>query len=83
MYGAGDEILADAALAPDQDRRVRVGDILDDRPDGAHLRASVKERTIDCGIGLLHNAHECLLAAAGLNPVALVRTLTKRGTTVE
>jgi len=39
----GDEVLADPALAADQHRRVRVGDILDDLANGAHLRASIKE----------------------------------------
>jgi hypothetical protein len=44
MDGAGDEVFPDAALAPDQDCRVRVRDVLDDRPDGLHLRASVHQR---------------------------------------
>jgi hypothetical protein len=61
MNGSGHQILADATFTTDQDRRVRVGDTLDDRPDGAHLRAFVKERTVAGGIGLLHNAHGRLL----------------------
>src|SRR2546425_3275706 len=39
----GDEVITHAALPTDQDRRIRVGDILDDRPDCPHLRASVEE----------------------------------------
>ena len=37
--GAADEVLADSALAEKQDRRVGVGDVLDDTPDGPHRRA--------------------------------------------
>src|SRR5207244_4804373 len=41
MDGPGDQVLAHAALPPDQHRRVRVGDVLDDRQNGPHLRAAV------------------------------------------
>src|SRR6267142_1469164 len=44
MDGPGDEILPYPAFPTDQDRRIRVGDVLDDRPDGAHRRASVENR---------------------------------------
>src|SRR4030095_1965603 len=50
MQGAGDDIRADATLGSEQDRRVRVGDTLDDRPDGAHLRASIEEWAVAGGI---------------------------------
>ena len=60
MHGSSHQVLADAAFTADQDRRICIGDTLDDRPDGAHLRASVDERTVACGIGLLQDAHECL-----------------------
>src|SRR2546425_10048033 len=39
----GDEVLTYAAFPTDQDRRIRIGDVLDDRPDCPHLRASVEE----------------------------------------
>src|SRR5262245_4848888 len=42
--GPGDEVFPHTALAPDQDHRVGVRDVLDDRPDGLHLRASVHQR---------------------------------------
>src|SRR5262245_14737109 len=64
---AGDEVLADPALAANQHGRVRVGDIVDELPNGAHLRASVEERTLVCGISPLHRAHECRLAEEDLN----------------
>ena len=41
--GPGDEVLTYAAFPTDQDRRIRIGDVLDDRPDCPHLRASVEE----------------------------------------
>src|SRR5207253_2324567 len=44
MDGSGHQVFADAAFTPDQDRRIRIGDTLDDGPDGAHLGASVEER---------------------------------------
>src|SRR5207244_10860933 len=44
--GTGDAIPAHAALAPDQDRRVGVGDTLDDPPDPPHRRASIKKRNV-------------------------------------
>jgi len=37
MDGSGHQVFADAAFTPDQDRRIRIGDTRDDRPDGAHL----------------------------------------------
>jgi hypothetical protein len=42
--GAADEVLADPALAANEDRRVRVSDELDEAPDRAH-RWAVSERT--------------------------------------
>ena len=39
----GDEVFTHTALPTDQDRRIRIGDVLDDRPDCPHLRASVEE----------------------------------------
>src|SRR5207249_7935778 len=44
MDRASDQILSHAALTPDEDRRVSVGDALDHRPDRSHLRAPVEER---------------------------------------
>src|SRR5207245_6572647 len=34
--GPGDEVLTYAAFPTDQDRRIRIGDVLDDRPDCPH-----------------------------------------------
>ena len=42
--GAGDEILADAALTPDEHRRVGISDALDDRPDFPHAGVAIKQR---------------------------------------
>src|SRR4029450_6565243 len=42
--GPGDQILSPPALAPDQDHRVGVRDVLDNHPDGPHFRASVHQR---------------------------------------
>ena len=46
MDGPGDEILTHAAFPKYQDRRISVGDVLDDRPDCPHLRASVEKRDV-------------------------------------
>ena len=43
MDGAGDELLADAALAPDQDGDVGVGDLLDHLLDGLHAGTLLEE----------------------------------------
>src|SRR5207237_124293 len=42
MDGAGDEVLAYAAFPAEQDRRIRVGDVLDDLADCPHRRAAVE-----------------------------------------
>jgi len=42
MDGPGDEVLSHAAFATDQDRRIGVGDVLDDSHDCPHLRAPVE-----------------------------------------
>src|SRR5258705_13778499 len=44
MDGARDQILADAALTPDQDGRVGVGNALDDAADDAHLGMTIEKR---------------------------------------
>ena len=41
--GPGNQVLTYAAFPTDQDCRIRIGDVLDDRPDCPHLRASVEE----------------------------------------
>ena len=51
MDGSGHQILPDTAFTTDQDRRIRIGDILDDGHDGAHLGAAVEERAV---VGGLH-----------------------------
>src|SRR5882724_11312819 len=42
--GAGDEVLAHAALASDQHRRIGIGDALDDGADCPHPGVAIKER---------------------------------------
>jgi len=43
VNGPGDDIFANTGLPTDQDRRIGVGDLLDDPSDVAHLRASVEK----------------------------------------
>jgi len=43
MDDPADEVLSDAAFPMHQDRRIRVGDVLDECSDRSHLRASVQE----------------------------------------
>src|SRR5262249_60352650 len=59
--GAGDELLADAALAPDEDGGVGVGDLVDHFLDGFHLGA-VLEDAVVIGAAALELALEDLLA---------------------
>jgi len=44
MDGPGDEVLAHAAFPANQDRRIRVGDVFDDRADCPHRRAALEKR---------------------------------------
>ena len=44
--GAGDEILADAALPTEQHRRVRIRNALDHRPDRPHPGAPAEQRSV-------------------------------------
>ena len=73
MDGAGDEILADAALAPEQDRRIRVGDVLDDRPDGPHPWASVQKR------GSIRTHVPLLAQGLDRHPILRFRTQSAHG----
>src|SRR3989475_10296731 len=43
MEGPGDEVLAPATLSTDQPRRISIGDVVDDRPDGPHGGAPVEQ----------------------------------------
>jgi hypothetical protein len=62
MDGSGHEVLPDPAFASNQHRCIRIRDVFDDRPDGAHLRAAVRERGVLFRVGRLHRPHEHLLA---------------------
>ena len=46
MDGAGDELLADAGLAPDEDGDVGVGDLLDHLLDGLHAGTLLEEAVV-------------------------------------
>ena len=46
MDSARDQIFSHAAFPSDQDRRVSVGDVLDDRPNRPHLRASIEQHDV-------------------------------------
>ena len=59
--GAGDELLADAGLAPDEDGGIGVGDLIDHFLDGLHARA-VLEHPVVLGAASLELASEHLLS---------------------
>ena len=61
MDGAGDELLADAGLAPDEDGGIGVGDLIDHLLDGLHAGA-VLEDPVVLGAAPLELAAEHLLA---------------------
>ena len=58
--GAGDELLADAGLAPDEDGGIGVGDLIDHFLDGLHARA-VLEHPVVLGAAPLELAPQHLL----------------------
>src|SRR5438132_12893593 len=58
MDGPGDAVFAHPAFAAEQDRRIRVRDVLDDREDGPHPRASVVKWDVAPEIRLWDGAHE-------------------------
>src|SRR2546425_2582852 len=54
MEGPGDEVLAHATLSTDQHRRISIGDVVDDRPDGPHRGASVEQWAVVGELTLWH-----------------------------
>src|SRR5512134_3668322 len=52
VYGASDHVLADTALAADEDGRVDIGHRLHDRFHGKHGRAAAEERSVFLEISL-------------------------------
>ena len=59
--GAGDELLADAGLAPDEDGGIGVGDLIDHFLDGLHAGA-VLEHPVVLGAAPLELTSEHLLS---------------------
>src|SRR5438046_10235664 len=67
MEGPGDEVLAHATLSTDQHRRISIGDVVDDRPDGPHRGASVEQWAVVGELTLWHCLRGPPVRYAGLS----------------
>src|SRR4029453_10154610 len=72
--------IPDAAFTADQDRRIRIGDIRNERPDGAHLRASIEERTVARRLHDRNNAIRATVPVKGPDLRTIPRVSIGRGT---
>ena len=76
MDGPGDEVLPRSRFPAEQDRRIRIGDALDDRADGLHRRAFFEDRgPVDEGTLESYRSHGNPLV---VGPVSVVPVSSRR-----